>query len=71
VTENLPPTWEPQPPEPEVIRVKFGPANHQEIRLAVAERILMDWRARDPKRFGDALQTALMDTPDGQDGGRS
>lgn len=58
-------------PEPAVIRVRFGPADHQEIRLGVAERILMAWRERDPKRFGDALQAALMDMPNGHDGGRS
>jgi hypothetical protein len=57
-------------PEPEVIRVKFGPADHQEIRLSVAEAMLSDWRDRDPKRFGDALQTALIGGPNGH-GGRS
>lgn len=55
---------------PAVIRVKFGPLDHQEIRLAVAESMLTDWRERDPKRFGDALQTALIGGPNGHGGGR-
>ena len=42
------------------IRVKFGPAIHQEIRLEVAERMLSGWRDKDPKRFGEALRDALM-----------
>jgi hypothetical protein len=58
--------YQPAPaPAPEVIRVKFGPADHQEIRLAVAENILTEWRQRDPKRFGEALRDALLETPNG------
>jgi hypothetical protein len=48
------------------VRIKFGPAPHQEIRAEVAEAILSAWRVKAPKTFGDYLRKALLDGQDDQ-----
>ena len=47
-------------PPQATVYVKFGPADHQEIRTEVAEMILTAWREKSPKQFGEALSTAML-----------
>lgn len=37
------------------VYVKFGPGETQEMPLEWAEKMLTEWRNRDPSRFGKAL----------------
>lgn len=43
------------------IYVKFGPRPTQEMPIEWAEKLLSDWRATDPKRFGAALAAVVTE----------
>ena len=47
--------------EQHTVYVKFGPKDHQEIRLEVAEAMLTTWREKDPATFGKYLAAAMAD----------
>ena len=49
-----------QAPGRATVYVKFGPADHQEVRAEVAEKILTAWREKSPKQFGEALAAAML-----------
>jgi hypothetical protein len=41
-------------------RVKFGSKQWQTVPHECAEWMLIQWKTRDPKRFGEMLRNALM-----------
>lgn len=54
-TERLPKvseTYQEPRPEPHTVYVRFGPKDHQVIRLDVAEALISLWHERAPATFG-------------------